>query len=242
MKLCIVDDEKVCYEKLNELLQEYTSERGIDVEIDWFSDSASFLAAFSPDVYSLIFLDIFIDDMSGLDIAKKIREQSERAMLVFCTTSLDSMAGAFSSHAFDYIVKPATKERITKLMDDALKVLPRMKRVLTFTSNRQTVKVFFSECLFVTANGHYLEITDTTGTTYKARLTAKEFLDMTEGDDRFMIINKGIVVNMDHIVSIEERTCTMSDGTTFPIRVRDSAKISQDWQDYCFAQIRDAHS
>ena len=241
MKICIVDDEAECSEALQSLLNEYVTARGLDLEIDTFSDSASFLAVFHPDTYSLIFLDIFIDDMTGLEIAQQIRQQSDRCMLVFCTTSLDSMAGAFSTHAYDYIVKPVTAERVTKLMDDALRVLPKIERYLTFTCNRQEVRLFLSDCVSVTTSGHYLDITDRNDNVYRTRLTLSELREMTKSDERFLLINKGIVVNMDYIRTIEERICVLSNGEQFPIKVRESAEIAKQWQDYCFAQIREAH-
>ncbi|MBR1629564.1 MAG: DNA-binding response regulator, partial [Lachnospiraceae bacterium] len=60
-----------------------------------------------------------------------------------------------------------------------------------------------------------------------------------EGDKRFLMINKGIVVNMDRIRTIEKGSCTMTDGTVFPIKVRKASQITQTWQNYIFDSLRE---
>ena len=57
-------------------------------------------------------------------------------------------------------------------------------------------------------------------------------------DARFLLVNKGIVVNAEHILECKNNCCVMENGAKFPIRVRDSARIEQMALDYHFDQIR----
>ena len=56
-------------------------------------------------------------------------------------------------------------------------------------------------------------------------------------DNCFLLINKGILVNMDHIIKFENKTCLLTGGISLPVRVREYAQIEQAWLDYIFAQI-----
>lgn len=239
MRIAVVDDETEAIQVLEDKIHEWSALSNTPVEILGFLDSRSFLESFSPGEFQIVFLDIYIDSLDGLDIARDIRKASEDTMIIFCTTSRENMPEAFRFHAFDYIVKPVTAERIQTLLDDALKVLPSMNRYISFTANRQEINLPLSECLWTQSQGHYLHIKSRLGEEYVTRMTTRDFLNQVEGEKRFLLINKGIVVNMDHIRRIEGTNCEMTDDTGFPIKVRQSAAIFKAWQDYIFSKLRE---
>ena len=239
MRIAVVDDEKEAIRTLNDLLELSAKELGISVTIDGFADSASFLSAFSPDYYQIVFLDIYIDETDGLELAREIRVASESTMIIFCTTSRENMPEAFRFHAFDYLVKPISQERVSALLKDAQKVLPELTRYMTFLSNRREVRLPFSELVWTQSQGHYLHIKARNGEEYTTRMTTKEFLELISGEKRFLVVNKGIVVNMDQIRRIDKNSCSMTDGTLFPIKVREAVQIEQQWQNYMFDQLRE---
>lgn len=239
MRVAVVDDETEAIQAIENSISSWSSSANIPVEIIGFSDSRSFLDSFSPGHYQIVFLDIYIDSTDGLELARSIRSVSEDTMIIFCTTSRENMPEAFRFHAFDYIVKPVTTERMHTLLDDALKVIPSMNRYITFVSNRQDVNLPFSECIWTQSHGHYLRIKSRFGDEYTSRMTTRDFLSQTEGDNRFLQINKGIVANLDHIRRIEGTNCEMTDGTSLPIKIRKAAQISKSWQDYMFSKLRE---
>ena len=65
--------------------------------------------------------------------------------------------------------------------------------------------------------------------------TAKELL---EKDGRFLSLNRGLLVNMDEVVDIEEGICTLKDGMTLPVNVRKTKSIMDIFQNYMFEKIR----
>lgn len=83
-----------------------------------------------------------------------------------------------------------------------------------------------------------LHITDIRGDVYKTQQTLSEFMELLNTDRRFLQINKGILVNMEHIVSIEDNVCTLENGQALPIKVRDNIKIKEIWCQYGFERIR----
>ena len=239
MRIAVVDDENEAILTLQTHIETAAKALGLSVRIDGFATSASFLDAFSPGAYPIVFLDIYIDSTDGLALAQHIRTLSESTMIVFCTTSRENMPEAFRFHAFDYLVKPITPERVHALLTDALRVLPEMNRRMNFVVNRQEVSLPFSEFVWSQSEGHYLHIKSRNGEEFTTRMTTKEFQAVLGGDKRFLVINKGIIVNMDRIRRIERGTCLMTDGTIFPIRVRHGSRIEQAWQNYIFDSLRE---
>lgn len=178
-----------------------------------------------------------MNGITGVDTAKAIRRNDNHCLLIFLTPSTEHMSEAFSCHAFEYIQKPVNEERVINVMKDALDILPTKTQYIEFNSNRQTVRLLYSDFVAAVSTDHYLNITDNNNNIYKIRQTLSEFVRFLENDSRFLQINRGIMINMEHIVSIEGNICTLKNGQTLPVKVRDSLKIKEIWYQYGFNQI-----
>lgn len=126
------------------------------------------------------------------------------------------MPDAFSCHAFDYILKPITRSRVFQVLLDAQKLLPGNSRYIEVNSNRQNIPVFLSDIQSAATDAHYLDIHLKDGNLVRTRMTASEFLKLTGEDCRFLVINKGLILNMDYIFNMENNSCIMTDGSRFP--------------------------
>ena len=96
-------------------------------------------------------------------------------------------------------------------------------------------KVYLKDIISVTTDGHYLEINKDDGTTSRVRLTSGEFLDLAGADKRFIMVNRGIIINMDFIHHLEGGDIYMDDKSIFPISARKVSEISQQIKDYQFS-------
>lgn len=238
MRIAIVDDLTAEFSKLTEILDSLAAEKCMTFDISCFQSGEEFLVAFEKENFDIIFMDIYMNGMTGVETAKEVCRLDSHCLLIFLTTSMEHMPEAFSCHAFEYIQKPVSRERVLQVMTDALNILPTETQYMEFTSNRQPVRLLYSDFAAAVTSEHYLIIADGRGKQYKTRQTFSKFMKALEQDSRFLQINKGILVNMDYIISIEENICTLKNGQLLPVRVRDSLKIREIWYQYGFEQIR----
>lgn len=237
MRIAIVDDIFEESDKIEAILYRIASKKCMNFDISCFESGEAFLNMFEKNSFDIIFMDIYMNGISGVDTAKEIRRTDKYCLLIFLTTSTEHMCEAFSCHAFEYIQKPVNEKRVTQIITDALHILPTEVQYIEFTSNRQTIRLLYSDFVAIVSTDHYLNITDCNNKIYKIRQTLSEFVKSLENDSRFLQINKGIMVNMDYIVSIENNTCTLKNGQALPVKVRDSLKIKEIWCQYGFHQI-----
>ncbi len=80
----------------------------LEYHIDLFPGGEDLLGTYRPFQYTVIFLDIYMDGISGIETAEKIREADEDANLVFLTASEEHRPEAFSVFATAYLIKPCT--------------------------------------------------------------------------------------------------------------------------------------
>lgn len=232
-----MDDEQECLREMGRLCGRFGEAAGYPVETVSFDSGEAFLETYDDD-FDLIFMDIYMDGTDGVTAALEIRRQDTGCLLVFVTSSMDFMPDAFSCHAFEYITKPFSKERIFQVLSDAVKTLPQEEKYIELAADRKTFRVFLNRIVSAVTDAHYVEVTLINGKKLRCRMTMPEFMKKTGGDTRFILINKGITVNAGHILTFENGCCVMENGAIFPVRVRDSAKIEQAALDYNFRNIR----
>lgn len=148
------------------------------------------------------------------------------------------MPDAFFCHAFEYITKPFSAQRISNVLEDALKILPTMHKYIEVCNGRKNMQIFLDNIISIITDAHYLDIKLTDGTTVRSRMTMNKFIELTDRDGRFIYANKGITLNADYIVDFEDNCCIMENSARLPIRVRERLKIEQAVQDYNFNKIR----
>lgn len=237
MKIALVDDEQECLNEIDRLCSSFGEYSGYPVETFSFDSGEAFLEAFDCG-FDLVFMDVYMEGTDGVTAALEMRRQDNTCLLVFLTSSTEFMPDAFSCHAFEYVTKPFSRERIFGVLSDAVKVLPQKQKYIELVSDRKTVRVFLYEIASAITDAHYLDITLTGGEKLRCRMTMPEFMEKTGGDSRFIPVNKGIAVNAEYILAFERGCCVMENGAKFPVRVRDSSRVEQMARDYHFEKIR----
>jgi DNA-binding LytR/AlgR family response regulator len=177
-------------------------------------------------------MDIYLKKMNGVDVARQMRGRDPNCLLVFMTASEAHMPEAFSCHAFEYITKPFSAERLFQVLQDAISQLPKESSYIEIICEHQPTSLSLQKILSVTSDLHYLKFEMTDGTIYRSRMTMSSFYPQVEEDSRFILVNRGILLNADYIVSLDHYNCVLADGRTYPIRVRDRSSIEHAIHDY----------
>jgi len=110
ISIAIVDDEKVIREQIKVLIEK----KHIESVIDIYSSGEELLMV--EKCYDIVFLDIQMDGMNGIDVARALRQRTEDTVLVFITGIKEYVFDAFDVAAFHYLIKPieGMKFRITR--------------------------------------------------------------------------------------------------------------------------------
>lgn len=238
MKLAIVDDQSGDAERLETLLTQWAHEKQVELTIRRYESGEAFLADFAPQQYGMVFMDIYLGGLNGIEIAKRLRGVDNACLLTFLTTSADHMAQAFPCHAFDYLEKPADRQRVFKLLDDALALLPEDERFIRLPEGRGDVRLRLNQLVSAESDGNYVTIRMADGRTRRQRMTFTEFTQMLGGDPRFLTPIRGVTLNMDYIDDLQGSRCVMTTGAVFPVKVRDGAKIEATLNQYRFDRLR----
>ena len=108
MKAAIIDDIALCRAEARSCFVRYIQDTcaGETPVVEEFSSGEEFLSRFTPGDYDIIFIDQYMDGLSGMNTAREIRSRDELAALVFVTTSREHAIESYGVRACGYLVKP----------------------------------------------------------------------------------------------------------------------------------------
>lgn len=238
MRIALVDDMENVRSGMAALIEEFAQAHCLHYEMDEFASGEEFLDHFEAHSYDLVFLDIYMDGISGMEVAEEIRKTDHAVLLIFLTTSQEHMGQAFSAHAFDYLEKPADQERISRCLQDALKLIPDKEQYFSFSIKNTEIRLAYADVVCLYADNHCTKVYDASGTEYTPRMYFSTLSSKLMHDERFLQLSRGILCNMDHILELTKRDCTLTGGLTVPITLRNANQLKQKWRDYEFVKIR----
>lgn len=242
MRFALVDDAAAERKLAGQLFSSFSMENHLDFEVDMFESGEAFLSAFVPYTYDIVFMDIYMDGISGIETAKKMRESDSRSLLIFLTSSGEHMGQAFSVHAFDYIEKPLGREKLFSCLLDSLALLPKPEDYLSFSVNGLDIRLFHSEIVCLSAAGHSTIVQCISGREYTVYSSFSVFTGALMEDGRFLLVSRGILVNMDYITGFHGNTCLLQNGLTVSVTQRKLRQLTQTWHNYNFTKFHKSMS
>lgn len=238
MKVAIIDDLYLCRNKIRESLNRYLVKHyaGETPVVEEFESGESFLSHFTPEAYDIIFVDQYMNGLSGIDTAKQIRTKDALVALIFITTSFDHAIDSFSVRACGYLVKPFLYEEFEKTIELAQLNKIRNARFIRVEQS----KILLRKILWCNQDKHYVQIhTDRQGI-LRFRLPFVELIKLLAPYPQFLICYKCCIVNMERAERIDELDFVMDTGERILFSKRNKKTIRTLFDEYMFQQEREA--
>ncbi len=212
MKCIIVDDDQI----QRELLQAYISELDNLVLAGSFENAQLALKALQDEDIDLLFLDVEMPRMSGLDLLKSL---SHKPQIILVTSYEKYAVDAFDFDVTDFLVKPIDFARFVKAVNKASE---RMKRSIPTDEDydmfvkdgTQLIKINTGDIIYITALSDYVKIA-TPQKEYAILYTMKNILDKLPRN-KFCRVHRSYIIRLDKIDKIEDHVIEIGD-TLIPI-------------------------
>lgn len=235
MRIAIIEDCDTEAIALEKAVVAHLARRGRPCETERFADGNQLFTADAL-AFDLVFLDIFLGDESGIDIAERLRSERYPGLVVFTTMSADHAVDGFRVRAFHYLVKPFSDEDLAAVLDEALTRLATDETVLLARDGSVPVNVPLSHIRYVETDGHYL-LLQTEERLLRWRQPFSRLEDMLASYPQFFTCYRGIMVNFDHVNDLADDGCfVMDDGRRLPVRLSSHAEARKLYFDRLFAR------
>ena len=236
MNIDIIEDSGQELSLLERCLQSYLSSRQVYRVIDTYTSGEAFLENWPSKSYDLIFLDILMEGISGIEVARKIRETDSECLLIFISSSKEYALQGFEVRAFDYLLKPLSEERFQKTMDLCQNELAKHIRYIEVKESRTLVKIPLNEIIYTDYYNHYIQI-HTAARLIRSYQQFDVFSPLLLCYPQFLCCYRNCIVNMDHVDSVDKHDFVMENGERVPITRGNRNSIYQQYADYQFLKI-----
>lgn len=149
MKIAYVEDVHEEREYIVSLIKDWQKANDPTGQVYGYSSAESFLFHYEEKVFDLIILDIKMEEMSGMELAKKLREKQDDTIISFITGEKEYVFEGYDVEAIDYILKPVDEGKIHSLLNKVKKKLKNREKTILVEIKDGLVTVSISKIIFI---------------------------------------------------------------------------------------------
>lgn len=229
-KIAVVEDENDYADLLKEYLERFAEEKGQEFSVIRFRNAVSFLENYPGD-YDLVFMDIRMPYLNGMDAAHKLREIDPSVILIFITSLAQYAIKGYEVDALDYILKPVNYYDFSMKMSRAMmRIKPRERETEILLSTAEgKVRLGISEIRYIETQGHHL-IYHAGEKNYRQYATLASAEEKLKGFS-FVRCNSCYLVNLKYVQKIKGFTAVV-DGAELQISQPRKKEFVRRFTDY----------
>lgn len=231
MKIALVDDS---LEEIR-LLSNFIEKSLPHAIVRTFSSGEEFLDHWTYGEYDLIILDIYMDKLTGIDVARKIRQKNADVRLVFCTTSNEFAGESYELGIHYYLHKPIDETGFTRMLKAIRLSDYEEQKFITLPDGQNIV---LRNITYTEYYNHTIIIHSKKRADLQTRMSQTEWERILDEYDFLYSSSKGIVVNFYEVARQEDSMFILTDGSMVPISRRKSKDALEAYATFRFQQMR----
>lgn len=150
-RIAICDDDEKCLADTKRMLENWSSATSTGTQIDCFDNGDSLIRETDTTRYDIIFLDIVMPLLNGMDTAKELRDRDKTVKIIFLTSSPEFALQSYSVKATDYCIKPVAYQRLKQVMDDLTALHRQEPENLTLKTVGGYQKIYLHDIEYIEA-------------------------------------------------------------------------------------------
>lgn len=225
MKIAVVEDECAVADELITLLYQM-QER----DVIRYESGEAFLFACEECIFDLVFMDIQMKNMNGLDTAKALRRNDKNICIVFLSNDPSFVFEGYEVDAIRYWLKPINKMKLLELLD----TMQRPRAYLIWNVNSEIRKIYYDEIQYLESDGHYV-LCHLQDSVLRMKDGFKDTCDRLPNG--FVMTHRSYCVNMNHVNAIVQDGCRMDNGDLVAISRTMKAKVQNAMMRRCIESM-----
>lgn len=217
--IAICDDDKNFLELIELNILQMATQLKIEVDIYKFDSGHIFLKALSKAAnhYDIIFLDIDMPLINGLETAEKVRLKGIESILIFVTSMEDKVFEAFGFNALKFVLKRNLKDDLKTAFMLAIEKLKQNVDIFSFKTSEGIIRLTTNEIIYFIYEGRKVSIkTNNNIIHYLVAYTLAE-IEEIYSKKGFILINRYALVNIKYVSSTNKNDLFMDNGDSFVI-------------------------
>ena len=230
INIAICDDDNIYSSIILNILEKESQKYALKINFDLYESGEDFLKEFrrNPLKYPIIFLDILMEKMSGIDVSKEIKSLNKASEIIFITSSKEFVFDAYEIGAFNYILKPIDEEKLKNKFNDSLELINKNKKGFTLTKNSDIYYLDINNIPYFEVSGRTIIVNY-----LNEKIEFYDNLSIIEKKLNYFIRpHRAFLVNPKYIFKISSKELILKDGQVIPISRLKVNRIKSEFLNY----------
>lgn len=219
MKIAICDDNEIQLDLMSKYITEWATKNEVEIYIDKFKSAEEFLFEWEDyEKYDIIFLDIEMQIMSGVELSNIIRKRNKIVDIVFATGIFKYALHGYKVGALQYLMKPIKKEDVAECLDNTKKRIKdknASSKYITIEMPKKSIKLNYDNIQYCIMFSPYIDIhTNSDKITLRKKISDIEMLLPKKS---FIRCHRSYLVNLKYIKTITKDSIILDSGMKIPI-------------------------
>lgn len=207
-EIAICDDEEKQRVYIKSLVERWLRQTFHHVIIQEYASSEQFLFEQAYDRTQILFLDIEMEKMDGIALAREIRKHNRQMQIIFVTGYMEYIQEGYDVEALHYLLKPVSQEKIDSVLERAVERLKTADAVFLVECGGEVLRLPLKEIRFIESNRNYNIIH--ADNDYEMRGTLSELEEKL--DEAFVRVGRSYLVNLHYVRRIGKTELILNTG------------------------------
>lgn len=215
IKIAICDENFQDRKNLKGYIEDFNKQYDIPCRVYEYESGESLLREIESQPYHIVFLDIGMKQLSGVELAKQIRVCNRQATLIFLASTPDYALVGYTVHAYDYLLKPLDKITFRDTLEDIYKHIEThltSDNIYIFPTTQGTLKLNLNQILYIESNNRKTTI-HVEGGIYTCHYSINA-LEEKLAFEGFIRTHRSFIVNHKKVKEVKASEVILEDGTS----------------------------
>ena len=231
LKIALLDDDKTALLISKGAIESFFQEKNIAISLDAFSSPVNFLAMAKEENYRLVFLDIDMPELNGLEVGEQVKAINPQTDIIYLSQREDLVFDTLKLHPFGFIRKSKIIQDFANVLElfvnTALNTNSENKKI-TISSKTETISADIDTIMYIEGNRNYQTFYLKDGSTFDARVLMGD-LEIKLKEHGFIRVHKGYLVNFLFIRTIGVNEVTLTNNKILPMSSKRKDSIMEEY-------------
>ena len=231
LKIALLDDDKTALLISKGAIESFFQEKNIAISLDAFSSPVNFLAMAKEENYRLVFLDIDMPELNGLEVGKQLKEFNPQTDIIYLSQREDLVFDTLVLHPFGFIRKSKIIQDFASVLElfvnTSLNTQSENKKI-TISSKTGTISADIDSIMYIEGNKNYQTFYLKDGNVFDARVLMSD-LEKKLKDHGFIRVHKGYLINYLFIRQIGTNEVTLTNNKVLPLSNKRKDEIMEEY-------------
>lgn len=234
MKIAVCDDEVHFIDAICPLLEQWAKERGIRLRLCRFTNGDDLVEAHRNEGMDLIILDVIMPLLSGMDVARELRNMDQTVPIVFLTSSRGFAVDSYEVKALNYLIKPVDSKKLFLVPDDFLNAFNLPKAFFTAKNADGFCRIVIDDVDYLEAQNKQVLVHLTNGKTVAIRELFSKCAEVFTVENGFCCCHRSYIVNLGNVERFSKTEITTTHNGVIPISRNNYAVFKGSYFNYMF--------